>query len=66
MESIDNRVVQMGFNNKQFESGARTSIETLKNLKEGLKLEESAKSLSNLEKVGNSFSLPVLLQELKT
>jgi len=57
MSSVDNRIVQMSFDNKQFEEGIKTSINSLDNLKKGLNLEESGKSLSNLNKVGKEFSL---------
>ena len=57
MSSIDERIVQMQFDNKQFESGVQTSIKSLANLKKGLNLDASAKSLANLEKTGKSFSL---------
>ena len=57
MSSIDERIVQMRFDNKQFESGVQTSIKSLANLKKGLNLDASAKSLANLEKTGKSFSL---------
>lgn len=56
-KNVDQRVVEMQFDNKQFESGIQTSLKSLDNLKKGLNLEESAKSLSNLEKAGKSFSL---------
>ena len=71
--SIDNRIVEMRFNNAQFESGVKTSLNTLDRLKAGLNLEESKKSLaavsnaasqvnlSNLEdgvnRIGNAFSM---------
>lgn len=55
--TIDERIVQMQFDNKQFESGVQTSLKSLDRLKSGLNLEESAKSLQNLEKAGRSFSL---------
>lgn len=57
MSSVDNHIVQMSFDNKQFESGVQTSIKSLDQLKKGLQLEESAQSLSNLERAGRSFSL---------
>ena len=55
--SVDNRIVQMVFNNKQFESGVAQSVKTLNGLKKSLKLDESAKSLTNLDNVGKKFSL---------
>jgi len=57
MNSVDERVVQMQFNNKQFESGVKESTESLKNLKKGLDLNGSAQNISNLQKVANGFSL---------
>ena len=57
MSSIDRRIVDMQFNNGQFESGVKTSIKTLDKLKASLKLDDSAKSLSNLQSAGKKFSL---------
>lgn len=57
MSSIDERIVEMRFDNKQFESGVQTSLKSLDSLKKGLNLEDAAKGLQNLEKAGRSFSL---------
>lgn len=57
MSSIDERIVQMRFDNQQFESGVKTSLNTLDKLKKSLNLEEAAKNVANLQKVGNNFSL---------
>ena len=57
MSTTDNRVVEMQFNNKNFESNVKTTLNSLDSLKKGLNLESSAKSLSNLDKAGKSFSL---------
>lgn len=57
MSSVDQRIVEMQFDNKQFERGIATSISSLDKMKQSLKLDESARSLSNLEKAGRSFSL---------
>ena len=56
----------MKFDNKQFENGVQTSLKSLDQLKKGLDLEESAKSLSNLAKVGKSFSLAGIGDGLRT
>lgn len=56
-KSIDERIVDMQFNNKQFESGVKTSLSTLDKLKSGLNLDKSAKSLSGLNDVAKKFSL---------
>ena len=46
--SIDNRVVSMQFDNKNFESNVKTSLSTLDKLKQSLKLDGAAKSLEGL------------------
>jgi len=55
--SVDERIVEMQFNNQQFEAGVKESLGTLDKLKKGLNLDASAKSLSNLQTAGNNFSL---------
>lgn len=47
---IDTRVVEMDFDNANFEKNAATSIGTLAKLKESLKLDDAAKSLGNIDK----------------
>lgn len=56
-KEVDNRVVQMEFDNKKFESNAKESINTIDKLKKSLDFEKSVKSLSSLEKSANKFSL---------
>ena len=46
--SIDQRIVSMKFDNKQFESGAKESIQTLDNLKKTIDTTSSNKSLTSL------------------
>lgn len=57
MSSIDERVVEMQFRNDQFERGVKKSLISLGELKKGLNLDKSAKSLSNLENVAKNFSM---------
>lgn len=57
MSSVDERVVEMQFKNEDFEKGVRKSLISLKNLKQGLNLDKSTKSLSNLECTANNFSM---------
>lgn len=58
MSSIDNRIVNMQFNNKGFESGVATTLNSLKKLNESLKMKDASKGLtdisSNLNKVNGS------------
>jgi len=56
-KSIDQRIVDMQFNNKQFESGVKTSISTLDKLKSSLNLDKSTKSLMGLHDAARKFSL---------
>lgn len=65
MSKIDKRVVDMQFNNKQFEEGIKSSLKALGKLKDGLKLDSAAKSLTNLEKVGKAFSLEGITKAVK-
>ena len=55
MSSIDQRIVEMKFDNKQFEKGIQTSLSSLSKLKNGLKFDkiknginETAESVKNL------------------
>lgn len=48
---IDQRVVEMKFDNKNFESNVQTSLSTLDKLKKGLNLSGASKGL---EDVGSS------------
>lgn len=73
MSSIDTRVVEMSFDNKQFEEGVDTTISSLKNLDKKIResstkdsfegLERAASSVSfdrlynNIEKIANRFSI---------
>ena len=57
MSSIDERVVEMQFRNDQFEQGVKKSLISLENLKKGLNLDKSAKSLSTLENTAKNFSM---------
>ena len=56
-KSIDERIVEMQFNNKQFESGIGTSLKSIDKLKAGLNFDKAANSLSGLERAGHTFSL---------
>ena len=55
--SIDQRIVEMQFDNNQFERGAKQSIETLDKLDKSLDLRESAKNLTALSDAGKNFNM---------
>lgn len=64
MSSIDERVVEMQFRNDQFEQGVKKSLISLENLKKGLNLDKSSKSLSNLESTAKNFSMKNLATDV--
>ena len=47
----------MKFDNKQFESGVKTSLDSLKNFEKGLQLKNAGKGLDNLQAKTSKFSL---------
>lgn len=57
MSSIDNRVVQMKFDNAQFEQGIKTSLASLEALNKSLKLDGATKGLSDLNAAGKNVNL---------
>ena len=54
--TVDERVVEMRFDNKQFESGVQTSLSTLEKLKRGLDLDGAAKGFDQLSTVLSSVA----------
>ena len=64
--SIDERVVVLRFDNAQFESATKTSMNTLDRLKASLKLDKSAKSLENLGKTTKTFNLSGMISAIET
>ncbi len=57
MASVDNRVVQMTFDNARFEQNAKTTQETLKRLDESLAFKNGARGLTDLEVAGRNFTM---------
>ena len=47
--TVDDRIVSMQFDNKQFESNVQTSLNTLDKLKQSLKLDGATKGLENID-----------------
>ena len=54
--TVDNRVVDMQFNNAQFERGASQTLSTLEKLKEGLKFKEGSKGLEEIQNGANRLN----------
>jgi tape measure domain-containing protein len=57
MSSIDSRVVEAKFDNKQFEQAVRTTLNSLGKLKDGLKLDGATKGLENVDSAAKRISL---------
>jgi hypothetical protein len=57
MSTIDDRVVQLKFDNKQFETGVGTSLSTLDKLKKSLDFSAPSKSLNDLSSAGQRFNM---------
>lgn len=59
-KTVDQRVVEMRFDNKQFEANAQTSIQTLESLKKSLDLTGAAKGLENVGAASKKIDFSVL------
>ena len=55
--TIDEKIVSMQFDNKQFESNVKTSLSTLDKLKQSLKLDGASKGLENVSSAAKSFDM---------
>lgn len=58
--TIDERVVSMQFDNKQFENNVQTSLSTLDKLKKALKLDDAAKGLEGVSAAAKKCDLSSL------
>ena len=56
-KTVDERIVSMQFDNKNFESNVKTSMGTLEKLKKSLKLTEAAKGLENVSNAAKKFDI---------
>ena len=64
--TIDEKVVEMRFDNRQFEEGVQTSISTLNKLKAGLDLDGAAKGLEGLGDAAKKCDLSTLSNSVET
>ena len=55
--TVDNRVVEMQFDNHQFEKNVSTSLSTLDKLKKALNFDKSSKELNNFSAAAGKFNL---------
>lgn len=64
--TIDSKVVEMRFDNKQFESGVQTTLSSLDKLKQGLNLTGASKGLENVGTAANRVNLSGLTGAVET
>lgn len=57
MSSIDKRVVEMEFNNRQFEGGVKNTLDSLSQLKKGLQLDGATRGLSDVDAAAKRVDL---------
>lgn len=65
-KTIDERVVEMRFDNKQFEAGVQTSLSTLDKLKKGLDLDGAAKGFDQLSTAAKKCDMSALGRSVET
>lgn len=64
--TIDQRVVEMRFDNKHFENNVQTSLSTLDKLKQSLNLTGAAKGLENVSAAARKFDISPLSTGVET
>lgn len=65
-KEIDEKVVQMQFDNKNFESNVRTSLSTIEKLKQSLNFTGSSKSLENINAAAKNVNMSPLANAVET
>lgn len=65
-KTVDNRVVEMRFDNSQFERNVSQSMSTLEKLKRSLKLEGSAKGFENISRSAKQFDISPISNGVET
>ena len=64
--TIDEKVVSLQFDNKQFESGVRTTMSTLDKLKASLNFDGATKAFDNIETASSKVSMSGMSDALET
>ena len=64
--TIDQKVVEMKFDNKQFENNVQTSMSTLEKLKQSLKLDGAVKGLENVNTAAKNFNMSGMDNSIET
>ncbi len=65
-KTVDERVVEMRLENKNFENNAKTSLSTLDKLKRSLKLEGAAKGFENINDAAKKINVSALGNAVET
>lgn len=65
-ETVDNRVVEMQFDNKNFETNVKTSLSTLEKLKQSLNLKGASKGLEGVQAAASKCDLSGLSNGITT
>ena len=65
-KTVDERVVEMRFDNKQFESNVQTSLSTIGKLKQSLDLRGASKGLENVSAAAKTCNLSGLTGAVET
>lgn len=63
---VDERVVEMRFDNSNFEKNTKQSLLTLNKLNESLKLKDASNGLKEVERTAKSFNLDPLTKSVQT
>lgn len=64
--TVDQRVVEMRFDNKQFENNIQTSLSSINKLKKNLNMEGATKGLENIEKASGKINFSGLSNAVQT
>ena len=64
--TVDNRIVEMQFNNAQFENGVRESMSTLDKLKKALNMDSAKKGFDELDKASKNVKFDGISAGLET
>lgn len=65
-KTVDERVVEMRFENDQFEQGIRQSTQSLEMLRQALRFDDATNSLANIENAVNNADFSGMAQSLDT
>ena len=66
MSSVDNRIVEMQFNNKRFEQNAKETMSTLDRLKEKLNFKDATRDMRDFQSAADSFNLSRIADAVET